>query len=100
MLTGKHLVTTLTAELTEMGLRGMASALDEMYHAPDFLEMDSLSVIAKLIEPEYQSKATKKLTNRLRLAHLLGCPQEIANCVDSADRAYLPSGITQVLASL
>lgn len=100
MLTGKHLVATLTAELTEMGLRGMASALEEMYHAPGFLEMDSLSVVAKLIEPEYQSKATKKLTNRLRLAHLLGCPQEIASCVDSADRAYLPAGITQVLASL
>lgn len=62
--------------------------------------MDSLSVVAKLIEPEYQSKATKKLTNRLRLAHLLGCPQEIASCVDSADRAYLPAGITQVLSSL
>ncbi len=100
MLTGKHLVATLTAELTEMGLRGMASALEEMYHAPGFLEMDSLSVVAKLIEPEYQSKATKKLTNRLRLAHLLGCPQEIASCVDSADRAYLPAGITQVLSSL
>lgn len=100
MLTGKHLVATLTAELTEMGLRGMASALEEMYHAPGFLEMDSLSVVAKFIEPEYQSKATKKLTNRLRLAHLLGCPQEIASCVDSADRAYLPAGITQVLSSL
>lgn len=100
MLTGKHLVATLTAELTEMGLRGMASALEEMYNAPDFLEMDSLSVIANLIEPEYQSEATKKLTSRLRLAHLLGCPQEIASCVDSADRAYLPAGITQVLASL
>lgn len=68
-------------------------------HLPT-LRMDSLSVVAKLIEPEYQSKATKKLTNRLRLAHLLGCPQEIASCVDSADRAYLPAGITQVLSSL
>lgn len=79
-----------------MGLRGMASALEEMYRSPDFLDLDSLSAIAKLIEPEYQSKATKKLTNRLRLAHL----QEMASCVDSANRAYLPSGITQVLASI
>jgi DNA replication protein DnaC len=100
MVTGKQLVTTLATELTEMGLRGMALTLEEMYHAPDFLDLDSLSAIAKLIEPEYQAKATKKLTNRLRCAHLLGGPQEVSNCVDSADRAYLPSGITQVLASL
>ena len=100
MVTGKQLVSTLTADLMEMGLRGMAAALEEMYCAPDFLNLDSLSAIAKLIEPEYQAKATKKLTNRLRSAHLLGCPQEVANCVDSADRAYLPSGITPVLASL
>lgn len=100
MLTGKRLMTTLSKELTEMGLPGMASALEEMYHSPDFLDLDSLSAIAKLIEPEYQSKATKKLTNRLRSAHLLGCPQDVSNCVDSADRAYLPPEITQVLASL
>lgn len=100
MVTGKQLVSTLTTDLTEMGLRGMATALEEMYHAPDFLELDSLSAIAKLIEPEYQVRATKKLTNRLRSAHLLGCPQEVANCVDSADRGYLPVGITPVLASL
>lgn len=100
MLTGKNLVATLTAELKEMGLPAMALTLEEMYHAPTFLELDSLSAIAKLIEPEYQAKATRKLTNRLRGAHLLGCPQEVSNCVDSADRAYLPYGITQVLASL
>lgn len=93
MVTGKQLVSTLTADLMEMGLRGMAAALEEMYCAPDFLNLDSLSAIAKLIEPEYQAKATKKLTNRLRSAHLLGCPQEVANCVDSADRAYLHLGL-------
>jgi DNA replication protein DnaC len=100
MVTGKQLVTMLASNLSEMGLRSMASALEEMYYAPNFLELDSLSAIAKLVEPEYQAKATKKLTNRLRSAHLLGCPQEVSNCVDSADRTYLPSGITQVLASL
>lgn len=93
-------MTTLAMELAEMGLRDMAVMLEEMYHAPNFLELDSLSAIAKLIEPEYQAKATKKLTNRLRSAHLLGCPQEVSNCVDSADRTYLPSGIPQVLAAL
>lgn len=49
-------------------------------NAPDFLELNSLSAIAKHIEPEYQATATKKLTNRLKSVHLLGCPQEIASC--------------------
>lgn len=100
MLTGKFLMTTLSAELTEMGLQAMASALENMYSSPEFLNLDSLSAIAKLVEPEYQARATTKLTNRLKNAHLLGCPQEVASCVDSADRTYLPRGITDVLSSL
>lgn len=32
--------------------------------------------------------------------HLLGCPQEISSCVDSAEREYLPPGIVQVLSTL
>lgn len=100
MLTGKTLLSALTNELSEMGLRGMAATLDEMYHSPDFLELDTLTAIAKLVEPEYNERVNKRITNRLRVAHLLGSPQEIDLCVDSADREYLPSGITQVLSSL
>ena len=37
---------------------------------------------------------------RLRSAHLRGCLQELTNCVDSAEREYLPRGITEALASL
>ena len=100
MLTGKSLLSTLTDELAEMGLRSMAAALEEMYHSPNFPELDPLSAITRLIEPEYQQKMNKRMTNRLRSAHLLGCPQEITRCVDSAEREYLPNGITQVLSTL
>ena len=100
MLTGKSLLNTLTDELTEMSLSSMAAALEEMYHSPNFPELDPLSAITRLIEPEYQQKMNKRMTNRLRSAHLLGCPREITRCVDSAEREYLPNGITQVLSTL
>ena len=100
MLTGKALFNTLLAELNEMGLPGMSSTLDEMYRSPNFLELDPLRAIANLGEPEYQNKMNKRIQCRLRSAHLRGCPQELTNCVDSAEREYLPRGITEALASL
>lgn len=100
MLTGKALFNTLLAELNEMGLPGMSSTLDEMYRSPNFLELDPLMAIANLVEPEYQKKMNKRIQSRLRSAHLRGCPQELSNCVDSAEREYLPRGITETLSSL
>ena len=100
MLTGKALLEVLLHDLNEMGLPGMSSTLDEMYRSPTFSELDPLTAIANLVEPEYQKKMTKRIESRLRAAHLRGCPQELSNCVDSARREYLPSGITGVLSSL
>ena len=100
MLTGKKLVDTLTAELGEIGMGNMASELDAMYRSPEFLELDLLSSIARLVETEYQARTNKRITNRLRAAHLLGCPQDITSCVDSSERAYLPAGITETLSTL
>lgn len=100
MLTGKELFNTLLYELNEMGLPGMSSTLDEMYRSPKFLELDPLSAIAKLVEPEYQKKINKRILSRLRSAHLRGCPQELTNCVDSTKREYLPRGITETLSTL
>ena len=100
MLTGKKLVDTLTAELGEIGMGNMASELDAMYRSPEFLELDLLSAIARLVETEYQARTNKRITNRLRAAHLLGCPQDITSCVDSSERAYLPAGITETLSTL
>ena len=42
----------------------------------------------------------KRIQSRLRAAHLRGCPQELSNCIDSAEREYLPRGITETLATL
>ena len=63
MLTGKKLVDTLTAELGEIGMGNMASELDAMYRSPEFLELDLLSAIARLVETEYQAQ-TNKQTNK------------------------------------
>ncbi|MBO5494026.1 MAG: ATP-binding protein [Pyramidobacter sp.] len=100
MMTGKALFEALISELNDMGLPGMSSTLDEMYRSPDFVHLDPLMAIAKFIEPEYQRKINKRIQDRLRAAHLRGCPQELANCVDSAEREYLPHGITETLSSL
>ena len=100
MLTGKALFNELVADLNDMGLPGMSATLDEMYRSPDFLNLDPLMAIAKLVEPEYQKKINKRIQSRLRAAHLRGCPQELSNCVDSANREYLPRGITETLSSL
>lgn len=100
MLTGKALFNTLLVELNEMGLTGMSATLDEMYRSPKFLELDPLTAIANLIEPEYQKKMNKRILSRLRSAHLRGCPQELSSCVDSGDREYLPRGITGTLSTL
>lgn len=100
MRTGKALFNALLMELNEMGLPGMSATLDEMYRSPTFPEFDPLTAIANLVEPEHQKKMNKRIQNRLRSAHLLGCPQELTDCVDSAHREYLPRGITETLSTL
>lgn len=72
----------------------------DSYRSPRFLELDSLTTIANLVELEYQKKMNKRILNRLRSAHLRGCPQELSSCVDSADREYLPRNITGTLSTL
>ena len=55
--------------------------------------------IATLVEPEYQKKMNKRIQSRLRAAHLRGCPQELSNCIDSAEREYLlntPAGMVHI----
>ena len=100
MLTGKELLHTLLRELEEMGQPGMSATLDEMYRSPTFQELDPLTAIANLIEPAYETKMNKRILSRLRSAHLRGCPQELSSCMDSAQRMYLPPGITQTLSTL
>ena len=86
MDTGTKVLDTLVDELNDIGLTEMAKSLDEIYHSRDFLETDRLSLISHLIEAEYHSRITTRVENRLKKAHLLGCPFELENCRDSGDR--------------
>ena len=64
MLTGKALFNTVVTELNDMGLPGMSATLDEMFRSPDFIHLDPLMAIAKLVEPEYQKKINKRIQSR------------------------------------
>ena len=83
MITGEALTNTLVDELNDLGLPNMAATLDSLYRSERFLKLDHLSLIAELIEPEYQDKVSKRVNNRLRRAKLIGCPQSLDDCVDS-----------------
>lgn len=100
MLTGRELCCRLLQELDSMGLSDMSSTLDAMYRSPNFAELDPLTAIANLVEPEYEKKMNKRYLSRLRSSHLRGCPQELSSCVVSAQREYLPRGITETLSGL
>ena len=100
MDTGAKVLDTLVDELNEIGLTTMAQSLDRIYNSTDFLETDRLTLLSMLIEAEYQSKITTRIENRLKKAHLYGCPFELELCRDSRDREYLPTDITQTLSSL
>lgn len=100
MDTGAKVLDTLVDELNEIGLSTMAQSLDRIYNSTDFLETDRLTLLSMLIEAEYQSKITTRIENRLKKAHLYGCPFELELCRDSREREYLPTDITQTLSSL
>lgn len=100
MMTGDKLLTVITEDLAELGLKEMSTALEILYRSPRFLEMDHLTMLAALIEPEYTTMVSKRLNNRLKNAHLQGCPESLDECRDSTVREYLPNGITDVLSTL
>lgn len=100
MLNGEALTNTLVDELNDLGLPNMAATLDTLYRSERFLQLDHLSLIAELIEPEYHDKVSKRVNNRLRHAGLIGSPEVLSACIDSSAREYLPNGITSVLSSL
>ena len=82
-----------------IGMKKTASTLNELYNTPAFLEIDRVELLSKLIEPEYHAFINRRYTSRLKSAHLSGCPQEINNCVDSADRIYAPEGVVKTLST-
>ena len=93
-------VEDLVYKFIEIGLPLMASELERQYQKPSFMSTDPLTLIGNLLEPEYSDKVSKRLNNRLRAAHLINSPQRIDECQDSAEREYLPHGITDRLKDL
>lgn len=86
-------------ELMAIGMKKTANTLNELYNTPAFLEIDRVELLSKLIEPEYHAFINRRYTSRLKSAHLSGCPQEINNCVDSAERTYVPEGVVKTLST-
>lgn len=93
-------VSELIDNLNELQLPHMAAALDSLYHSKEFDLMDRVQLLEELITGEYNAKASQKFQGRLKRAHLSGGPHSIDNCVDSAERKYLPNEITSTLSSL
>lgn len=60
------------------------------YSSPSKEKMDCLTMIAELIGSEFLEKVNTTLKNRLTAAHLKRSPEELADCVDSNKREYLP----------
>lgn len=95
----KHELEVLTEELNEIKLFRMASSLEEQFRSKDFDRIDHIELLKRIIDPEYEAKTSKQYENRLMRANLSGAPQTIDSCIDSAERAYLPTGIVDTLAS-
>ena len=100
METGQKALERLVSELTDLGMNTMANSLEGLYYSKDFLELDHLSLLQKIVGAEYNAKTAKKLANRMKRARLANSPCEIHSCVDSRDREYLPKGITSTLSEL
>lgn len=93
-------VAPLIDALNELGMPLMAATLDGLYRSKNFLEMDHLSLLTAMIEPEYSAHTTKKLNNRLKRAGLISFPGQISDCMDSGEREYFPTGITESLGEM
>lgn len=93
-------VAPLIDALNELSMPMMAATLDGLYRSKNFLEMDHLSLLTAMIEPEYSAHTTKKLNNRLKRAGLISFPGQISDCMDSGEREYFPTGITESLGEM
>lgn len=93
-------VAPLIDALNELGMPMMAATLDGLYRSKNFLEMDHLSLLTAMIEPEYSAHTTKKLNNRMKRAGLISFPGQISDCMDSGEREYFPTGITESLGEM
>jgi len=94
------LILTIVDQLTELGLPCMASSFEASCKSKDFFQKDIVTLMSEIVDTEYQHKISQRYQGRLKKARLIGAPQEIRKCVDSKDRKYVPTGITNDLATL
>lgn len=74
---------------------------DLSYELPDYeAVVKSMTSRQNMTLVVLWNRYSKRCRDSLRNAHLRGCPQELSDCVDSADREYLPRGITETLSFL
>ena len=78
----------LEAQMQDIGLSLMAKKLDEIYRSPSYLGMDKLDLVSEILASEYQDRTTKRLSNRLKIARLIGTPCDISKYVDSTAWQY------------
>ena len=86
-------------QLLAIGLKKTAESLENLYNSPEFLNLDRVELISRLVEPEYTTTTNRRYLSRLKLAHLSGCPQELNSCTDSSERIYMPEGVVKTLSS-
>lgn len=91
---------TIIDELDELGCKKMAIELEEQFNSPDFLTVDRIELIRRIVEPEYTDRINRRYATRLQLGHLRGCPEELGQCVDNAERTYLPEGTIKHLSTM
>lgn len=58
MITGNKMVGEIAAELTEISLPNMASALQTIYRSDDYNKMDHLAFLNAIVTPEYDGEKT------------------------------------------
>lgn len=93
-------VEELSTNLRGLGLNIMAARLPELVRSPEYLEMDKISFVEKLISDEYAEKTTKLTNTHLRNANLFGSDADISKCSDSIERRYHPANFVPVVSTL
>ena len=96
----KDIITILVDELNELKLFNMAATLEGISRSKNFNPSDGIALLQEVIDSEFEPKMSKRLKDRLEKGHLKGCAETMDQCVDSADREYLPTEITHTLAEL
>lgn len=91
---------SICTDLSELGMNHMADDLVRAANDPGFFSRNPLDVIADMIAGEVEETLGKRMTTRLRNAHVAGCPASIADCQDSLERTYLPMHIMETLSTL